>query len=172
LTEIVQVTTSAEIESARTLFLEYAAWIGIDLGFQGFDEEVASLPGCYVPPRGVLLLAPGRDGALGCVALRPLEWPEVAELKRLYVRPEGRGRGVARALSETVLSFAAEAGYRRVRLDTLPTMTAALSLYESLGFRDIEPYRFNPFPEARYLELVLEAASTDTTIRSARPTEV
>ena len=128
MTRIVQAISASEIEAARTLFDEYAAWLGLDLGFQGFAAELAALPGEYAPPRGALLLALNDEVALGCVGLRPLEWPRVAELKRLYVRPQGRGRRLGSLLSRAALSFARDAGYERVRLDTLPTMVSAQRL--------------------------------------------
>ncbi|MCJ7562994.1 MAG: GNAT family N-acetyltransferase [Candidatus Aminicenantes bacterium] len=128
MTRIVQAISASEIEAARTLFEEYAAWLGLDLGFQGFATELAALPGEYAPPRGALLLALNDEVALGCVGLRPLEWPRVAELKRLYVRPQGRGRRLGSLLSRAALSFARDAGYERVRLDTLPTMVSAQRL--------------------------------------------
>jgi len=136
----------------KELFEEYAASLDLDLEFQGFAAELAGLPGDYVAPRGALFLATEGKVALGCVALRPLEWPLVAELKRLYVRPQGRGRRLGRLLSLEALRAARAAGYERVRLDTLPSMVSAQRLYTELGFCDIDAYRFNPVPTARYLE--------------------
>ena len=159
---IVQVGSAAEVEAVATLFREYAASLGVDLGFQGFAEEVAGLPGHYAPPRGVLLLALDGDAALGCAGLRPLHWPDVAELKRLYVRPQGRGHGLGMKLSQAILTLARDIGYRRVRLDTLPTMRTAQQLYEALGFRDIPPYRFNPVAGTRYMELLLATPDRDS----------
>ncbi len=155
MTRIVQVSSEAEVEAVASLFREYAASLGLDLGFQGFSEELAGLPGDYRPLRGALFLAVENGVAIGCVGLRPLEWPRIAELKRLYVRPHDRGHGLGTLLSQAALSVAREAGYRLVRLDTLPTMLAARCLYKTLGFSEIEAYRFNPVPGARYLELVL-----------------
>jgi len=157
LPEVVPARSPAELEAARELFREYAASLDLDLEFQGFAAELASLPGEYAPPRGALLLAVEGDVVLGCVGLRPLEWPMTAELKRLYVRPGGRGRGLGVALSLAALKLAQEAGYGRVRLDTLPSMAWAQRLYEDLGFRDIGAYRFNPVADARYMELDLGA---------------
>lgn len=151
-----QASGARDIEHARDLMREYAGTLGVDLSFQHFDDELASLPGAYAPPAGALLLAVEGSTALGCIALRPLEPPDVAELKRLYVRPAARGRGLGEALSKAMLEFARTAGYRRVRLDTLPTMQAAQALYERLGFAPIAPYTHNPVPETRFLELVLE----------------
>lgn len=154
--QIVQVRTAAEVEVVATLFREYAASLGVDLSFQGFAEELATLPGAYAPPRGALLLASEEGKPLGCVGLRPLDWPEVAELKRLYVRPKARGKALGRRLSEAAIAAAKAAGYRSVRLDTLPSMAAAQRLYEALGFRETEAYRFNPVPGTRYMELALQ----------------
>jgi ribosomal protein S18 acetylase RimI-like enzyme len=153
--EIRQVNSATEIEAARSLFQQYAASLDIDLSFQGFAAELAQLPGNYSPPRGTIILAWNDKTAVGCVAMRPLEWPDIAELKRLYVHPQGRGYGLGTRLSQHALAFAGHAGYRCVRLDTLPTMQHAQRLYEELGFREIEPYRFNPVPGTRYLECTL-----------------
>lgn len=139
---------------ARALFEEYAAGLGVDLSFQDFDRELAELPGEYVPPEGRLLLAFDGDDAAGCVAVRPFG-PGVAELKRLYVRPGYRGTGLGRRLSEAAIDAAREAGYERIRLDTLPAMTAARALYASLGFEEIEAYRPNPVHGTTCFELRL-----------------
>jgi ribosomal protein S18 acetylase RimI-like enzyme len=148
------------LAAARQLFEEYAASLDISLCFQGFDEELSSLPGAYAPPRGRLLLASRGKESAGCVALRPLE-PEICEMKRLYVRPAYRSDGVGRLLAERVIHEAAMAGYRRMRLDTLPTMEAALALYRRLGFREIAPYTANPVKGAVFLELQLNRPSND-----------
>lgn len=140
----------------RALFLEYAGSLDVHLGYQGFDAEVATLPGDYAPPRGALLLAVEDGASVGCVALRPLTWPEAAELKRLYVAPAGRGRGVGERLTRAALDAAAAIGYRRICLDTLPSMVGAQRLYEALGFRDVEPYRYSPVAGTRYMELRLD----------------
>jgi N-acetylglutamate synthase-like GNAT family acetyltransferase len=140
-----------ELPVVRELFHEYAAGLGVDLCFQGFAEEVATLPGRYARPAGGLWLAVEGQQVAGCVALRPLG-PERCEMKRLYVRPTSRGRSVGRLLVERVLVAAAEAGYRRMCLDTLPSMAAAIELYRSLGFREIQPYCQNPVPGALFLE--------------------
>jgi len=155
LTEILQTTSSAHVDAARRLFEDYAASLEIDLGFQSFSSELEGLPGEYAPPSGVLLLAMDGDDALGCVALRPLEPPVIAELKRLYVVPTARNGGLGVRLTEAALDAARAAGFARVRLDTLSSMQAALRLYARLGFRDIDAYRHNPFDAARYLELEL-----------------
>jgi ribosomal protein S18 acetylase RimI-like enzyme len=147
-------TTPAQFDAVRELFREYAEALGFDLCFQGFDQELAQLPGGYAPPKGRLYLATDDSGPAGCVALREFE-PGVGEMKRLYVRPGYRRRGIGRMLTEQVIADARSSGYRTVRLDTVPRMKEAIALYESLGFRDIEPYRPNPIPGARYMELDL-----------------
>jgi GNAT superfamily N-acetyltransferase len=143
-------TDDADLDEVRALFAEYAASLPFDLGFQGFDEELAGLPRPYAPPRGALLLAPGA----GCVAVRPLD-AHVCELKRLYVRPTARGRGLGRALTLAAIDEARRIGYARMRLDTVPGMESAQALYEQLGFVEIAPYRPNPIAGARFLELQL-----------------
>jgi ribosomal protein S18 acetylase RimI-like enzyme len=142
------------VVAARELLLEYADSLGFDLRFQGFERELQELPGAYSPPEGRLLLAYAGGELAGCVALRPLE-AETCELKRLYVRPQFRGRGVGRALTAAALAAAREAGYSRIRLDTVPAMAEARALYRSLGFREIEPYRFNPIAGTTFMELDL-----------------
>ena len=140
-----------DVADARSLFEEYAASLDVDLAFQGFAEELAALPDGYLPPAGALLLADLDGNTVGCAAVRALDG-DACELKRLYVRPAARGHALGRALTEAALARARALGYRRVRLDTLPSMTAAYALYLELGFREIEPYRFNPVPGTRYLE--------------------
>jgi ribosomal protein S18 acetylase RimI-like enzyme len=150
----VSAADTADIPVVRRLLREYADSLGLSLEFQGFERELAGLPGEYAAPDGALLVA--RDGAAiaGCVALRRLDEP-TCELKRLYVRPAWRGRGVGAALADAIVGEARRLGYRRIRLDTLPGMETAQSLYERLGFREIAPYRPNPVAGARFLELDL-----------------
>jgi putative acetyltransferase len=153
---IVPVTGPGEsLEQVRALFLEYASSLGFSLCFQDFDDELRSLPGMYAPPRGRLLLDLQDRQPAACVGLH--EWDHgAAEMKRLYVRPEFRGRGLARALTLAALAEARTIGYRAVRLDTIAsTMQPAIALYRDLGFREIPPYRENPVPGALYLQLSL-----------------
>jgi putative acetyltransferase len=149
---IVAATTGRHLADVRRLFEEYAASLEADLSFQNFASELAGLPGDYAPPSGRLLLALVGGEPAGCVALRRWE-PGTGEIKRLYVRPAHRGAGWGRRLAERVIAEAAAAGYRRIRLDTLPSMGDAHRLYAGLGFREIAPYRHNPVPGAAFLEL-------------------
>lgn len=144
----------ADLDTVRQLFRDYAEALGVDLGFQGFEEELAALPGKYALPRGRLLLAWRGQEAVGCVALRPID-AHRAEMKRLFVRPTLRGGGLGRRLAIRICDEAREAGYRQICLDTLATMTAARGVYESLGFRPTEAYVFNPLPGALFLALDL-----------------
>jgi ribosomal protein S18 acetylase RimI-like enzyme len=147
-----KVRQAGEIAAAVALFREYADWLAIDLSFQGFAEELATLPGKYAPPTGELILALAADGAaLGCVAVRPLEGPAICEMKRLYVRPAARGRGVGGALVDAIIRQAQELGYVGMRLDTLPIMGEAFALYRRFGFVEIAAYYHNPVPGTRYL---------------------
>jgi len=145
----------ADLSQIRELFLEYARSLGFSLCFQGFDQEVAGLPGKYAAPRGRLLLAEVDGKAAGCVALR--EWKaDICEMKRLFVRPQFRGLRIGRDLADRVIAEAREAGYTRMRLDTVAsTMADAVALYRRLGFVEILPYCENPIPDALYFELSL-----------------
>ncbi|MDP9284797.1 MAG: GNAT family N-acetyltransferase [Actinomycetota bacterium] len=145
----------ADVHDVRELLREYAAALTFPLDFQGFDRELAELPGAYAPPKGALLVARADGAAAGCVALRPLD-ETTCELKRLYVRRAHRGRGVGRLLVASILEEARRQGYRVMRLDTVPGMEAAQALYEQLGFREIAPYTDNPVEGTRFLELELD----------------
>ena len=141
--EIRAANIPGDVPAVRALFLEYAGAIGIDLCFQRFEEELATLPGLYAAPAGRLLVACEADGLVGSVALRPLTGG-VCEMKRLYIRPEYRGGGIGRRLVRRLLDEAADAGYSRMVLDTLPAMREAIGLYRSMGFVDTEPYYAGP----------------------------
>jgi ribosomal protein S18 acetylase RimI-like enzyme len=154
---IVEAEGAEALALVRRLFEEYAASLDVDLAFQGFAEELDGLPGAYARPTGGLLLGFEGDELAGCVAFRPLG-PGVSEMKRLYVRPTARGAGWGRRLAERVVSDARAAGYQRMRLDTLPSMRAALGLYLGMGFREIPAYRHNPVAGTRFLELDLRPA--------------
>jgi putative acetyltransferase len=150
-----QAESAPQIAQIRELFLEYAKSLGFSLCFQSFDQELAGLPGDYSPPDGRLLLAESEGQIAGCVALHKLE-PGICEMKRLYLRPAFRGKGLGRRLADIIMSEARAIGYRRLRLDTVePVMKDAVALYRLLGFREIAPYRANPIAGALYMELVL-----------------
>lgn len=153
--KLIQAKSPEEIQQVRKLFEEYVDWLGINLCFQNFDKEVAELPGDYAPPSGRLTLATESDEVAGCVALRRIG-EDVCELKRLYVRPQFRGRGLGRTLTENVIDEARSIGYKRMRLDTLPgKMDRAIAMYRLLGFKNIEPYYNNPVEGAAFMELEL-----------------
>jgi GNAT superfamily N-acetyltransferase len=145
-----------QVEAVRAIFREYAQSLGVDLGFQNFEEELAGLPGKYSAPAGRVLLARQQEREIGCVAMRPID-SAVCEMKRLYVRAQGRGLGLGRRLAESICRIAKDAGYRQIRLDTLPTMIGAQALYADMGFRPIPSYVFNPVAGTKYLELDLTA---------------
>lgn len=151
---IVPASGAQHLVAVRELFLEYAASLNFDLCFQNFESELAALPGDYAPPHGALLLAMSGGAFAGCVAMRPLE-ADICEMKRLYLRPAFRGSGAGRRLTAAIIHQAREAGYRRMRLDTINTMVEAIALYRSFGFREIAPYRHNPIEGASYFELQL-----------------
>ena len=147
--------TPQALDTLREVFREYASGLGVDLCFQQFDQELAALPGDYAAPNGALFLATVDGRAAGCCALRPIDntdYPNAAEMKRLYVRDAFRGLGLGRQLVEATLDAARQAGYACVLLDTLDDMEAARALYEDLGFADIPPYYHNPIPGAHYLK--------------------
>ncbi|MFN2517078.1 MAG: GNAT family N-acetyltransferase [Pyrinomonadaceae bacterium] len=151
-----QAKSDEEIQQARQLFEEYAAWLGINLCFQNFDKELAELPGDYAPPTGRLFLAVENNQTAGCVAVRKIG-NGICEMKRLYVRPEFRGLGLGRTLTEGIVEAAGEIGYLRMRLDTLPgKMDKAIAMYRSLGFKDIDPYYKNPVDGVAFMELALD----------------
>ena len=153
--KLIHAITPEEIALARQLFEEYASWLEINLCFQNFDKELASLPGDYALPGGRLLLAIEDEQLAGCVALRPLP-DRACEMKRLYVRPTFRGRGLGRKLVATILEAAREIGYQRMLLDTLPgKMDQALAMYRRLGFKEIDAYYDNPVEGATFMELSL-----------------
>jgi ribosomal protein S18 acetylase RimI-like enzyme len=156
-----EAVTPAQFDAARVLIEEYAAQIGaqmgVDLGFQNFAAEIKQLPKMYGPPSGCLILASRDDRWVGCCAIRRFD-DDVCEMKRLYVRPSARGANLGYRLAQSVVVKARTLGYRRMVLDTLPDMITAQALYRSLGFRETEPYYFNPVAGVTYMELILRAA--------------
>ena len=157
--ELVPAYGEAHLDTVREIFREYAQGLGVDLCFQGFEEELEQLPGEYAPPRGTLLLALVDGSVAGCCALRPLDssdYSNAAEMKRLYVRKAFRGFGLGRRLAEATLDAARLGGYASVLLDTLSDMEAARALYEELGFEDIPPYYHNPIAGSHYLRVDLD----------------
>jgi putative acetyltransferase len=152
---ISQAESPAQIAAVRELFLEYAESLSFSLCFQNFDKELSELPGDYVPPDGRLLLAEYEGQLAGCVALHKLE-PGICEMKRLYLRPQFRGKRLGGALAHRIIGEARAIGYRRMRLDTVePVMKDAVAMYRRLGFKDITSYRANPIAGAMYMELEL-----------------
>jgi ribosomal protein S18 acetylase RimI-like enzyme len=143
-----------DLPDVRAMLAEYVAWIGLDLAFQEIDAELDGLPGEYVPPRGALFVAAGRDALAGMIAFRPIDGA-ICEMKRLFVRPAARGRGLARRLIARAMDEARRAGYAEMRLDTLPMMGDAQALYEALGFADIEPYYETPIAGTRFMARLL-----------------
>ncbi len=148
------VTTEPDLSIIRELFLEYQASLNIDLCFQDFDTEIKTLPGSYASPLGRLYLGIVDEKPAGCIALHPFDTNR-CEMKRLYVRPNYRGQGISKILANKLINDAKEIGYHTMLLDTLPSMAAAIKLYRSLSFEDIEPYRYNTIPGALYMELKL-----------------
>jgi putative acetyltransferase len=152
---IIPATSATHVAQVRELFLEYAKSLGFSLCFQNFDQELAGLPGDYAPPEGRLLLAKYEGQLAGCVALHKLQ-TGVCEMKRLYLRPDFRGKGLGRALAEHLIAEARQIGYQHMRLDTVePVMKDAVVMYRRLGFQEIAPYRKNPMPGTLYMELAL-----------------
>ena len=151
---IANFTAADDLDALRAMLREYEAEIGVDLCFQSFAAELASLPGDYASPRGRLLLAYANGALAGCVALKPVD-EATCEMKRLYVRPAHRASGLGRDLVTRVIAEARALGFREMRLDTLPSMQQAQRMYERFGFRDIPPYRPNPVPGTRYMGLAL-----------------
>ena len=155
-------TNTVDFDPVASLFREYARELGVDLTFQGFDDEVANLPGDYGSPNGALLLARAASGdALGCVALRPLAEAGTCEMKRLYVRPAGRGLGVGRALASAIITVGVERGYWRMRLDSLSTLRAAIELYRSLGFAPTEAYYETPLAGTLFMAREIDPPRSD-----------
>jgi putative acetyltransferase len=153
--DVRQAESGEQVAAIRELFLEYSQSLGFSLCFQSFDKELAELPGDYAAPEGRLLLATHEGVPVGCVALHKLE-PDTGEMKRMYVRPQFRGRGLGRVLAERVVADARQIGYNRLRLDTVePKMQTAVAMYRQLGFQEIAPYRENPIAGALYMELDL-----------------
>jgi putative acetyltransferase len=153
---LLQVQIGPDIDLARELFREYQRSLDVDLCFQGFEQELAALPGEYAPPSGRLYLCYEDENLAGCVALRRIDGG-TCEMKRLYVRPDFRGRQLGKRLAEAVIGEARTVGYKTMKLDTLSTMVAAITLYRSLGFKDTDAYRHNPIAGALYMELDLSA---------------
>jgi putative acetyltransferase len=147
----IEATLPEDFEMAKTLFNEYAQWLNIDLGFQDFNKELAALTSMYSRPKGVLFIVHNNDEPIACVGVRPID-ENIAELKRMYVRPAYRGVGIAQDLLDASLGFAKDAGYDAIRLDTLDTMHPAMNLYEKNGFVKIPAYYFNPEENAVYYE--------------------
>ena len=151
---IVDAASVPEYQVGRALIEEYASSLPIDLSFQGFEEEISQFPGEYAPPKGAVLIAYSGPTPSGVVALRP-HGSSACEMKRLYVRPAFRGHGIGRMLSLRIIQRATELHYALMRIDTLPSMDAAIGLYRALGFRHIPPYRYNPVAGAVFMELAL-----------------
>ena len=152
---LAQASTSSDWRTARAMIEEYAASLGVDLCFQGFAEEMEHIADEYSPPRGALLLAKEGEAVVGCVGLRPHGGAGDCEMKRMYVPPAGRGRGIGRRLAEAIVAEARSRGYSRMLLDTLPHLEAAQALYRSMGFVETAAYRHNPVPGALYFALDL-----------------
>ena len=149
-----EIEREEDLSEVKKLFGDYASSLEISLDFQDFDQELVHLPGDYSPPDGSILIASWEGEVAGCVALRKFA-NGICEMKRLYTKSQFRGLGIGRALCEAIIARARRIGYERMRLDTLPSMETARGLYASLGFKEIEPYRYNPIEGAHFMELVL-----------------
>jgi putative acetyltransferase len=154
----IEIGDADDMTLVRALFREYQAFLGVDLCFQDFEAELAQLPGKYTPPRGRILFAHCGGALAGCVAMRPID-TITCEMKRMFVRPAYRGRGLGRRLADAIVTAAREGGYRAMRLDTLDTLGAAIALYRKMGFAPIDAYYDNPLPGVIYLEKSLDGAS-------------
>lgn len=169
--KLFQATSENEIQQARSLFEEYAAWLEFSLCFQNFDQELANLPGYYEPPTGRLLLGVDEDELAGCIALRKIG-PQVCEMKRLFLRHSHRGKGLGRVLVNSIIEEARKIGYTHMRLDTLPgKMDEAIGIYRSIGFQEIEPYYDNPVAGAKFMELDLAGFDNRETQKGANNTK-
>ena len=153
--KIITAATPEHIRTVRLLFMEYQNWLNFSLCFQGFDKELAELPGKYAPPKGRIYIASVADTIAGCIALRPMDEEGICEMKRLFVRDEFRGKGIGKMLAERIIADAQQIGYRTMRLDTLQRMETARILYAQLGFKIIPAYYNNPMDEVVYMELPL-----------------
>jgi ribosomal protein S18 acetylase RimI-like enzyme len=153
--KVIPASTDSDIIAIRQLFEYYATSIAVDLGFQQFEQELASLPGTYSPPRGALFLARADGSAVGCIGLRPFS-DSLGEIKRLYVVPAFRGHGLARSLVSSAIAAAKNIGYSALVLDTLSSMRSAIALYESFGFQRTDAYYPNPLPDVLYFRMSLE----------------
>jgi putative acetyltransferase len=151
---IIIAETEEHIKHFHELFKEYEKQLNIDLCFQDFETELANLPGVYAPPEGCMLLAEYDNKIAGCVTLKKID-EGICEMKRLYVRPDFRGKSIGRELSEAIVEEARKMGYAKMRLDTLTRLTEAITLYRSMGFKEIKPYVFNPLDDVVYMELEL-----------------
>jgi putative acetyltransferase len=153
--KIISAATPEHIGTVRSLFTEYQHWLNFSLCFQGFDKELAELPGKYAPPKGRIYIASVAENVAGCIALRPMDEEGICEMKRLFVREEFRGKGIGKMLAERIIAEAQQIGYRAMRLDTLQRMESARALYTKLGFKVIPAYYDNPMDEVVYMELRL-----------------
>jgi len=151
---IIEVKTPEQLDEIHKLFREYEAWLGFDLQFQDFEKEVSSLPGKYALPRGTILMALFDENVAGCIALRPINIT-ICEMKRFFVRPQFRGKGIGKRLSELIVEKAREFGYKKMRLDTHNSFHTAIGIYKKLGFKETIPYYHNPMTDVSYWELNL-----------------